>query len=112
MGPPRVAGPPDADALGAGRSRRGRAWLLSYGTLWEGDDFPVAHGIRAASNAETYDAPDRCAEQYNGSAYTETVYGPAGNKMARMSVQAVTKALAPLSGGARARRPPRWPSAG
>jgi RHS repeat-associated protein len=54
------------------------------------------------SNGETYDALDRRVEQYNGSAYTEIVYGPAGNKMALMSGQTVTKVFAPLSAGATA----------
>jgi RHS repeat-associated protein len=53
-------------------------------------------------NAETYDALGRRVEQYNGSAYTEIVYGPGGNKMALISGQTVTKVFAPLSGGATA----------
>jgi RHS repeat-associated protein len=53
-------------------------------------------------NAETYDALDRRVEQYNGSAYTEIVYGPAGNKLALMNGQTATKVFAPLSGGATA----------
>jgi RHS repeat-associated protein len=53
-------------------------------------------------NAETYDALDRRVEQYNGSAYTDIVYGPGGNKMALMNGQTVTKVFAPLSAGATA----------
>jgi hypothetical protein len=53
-------------------------------------------------NAETYDALNRRVEQYNGTAYTEIVYGPAGNKLALMSGQTATKVFAPLSGGATA----------
>ena len=53
-------------------------------------------------NAETYDALNRRVEQYNGSAYTEIVYGPTGNKLALMNGQTVTKVLAPLSAGATA----------
>jgi RHS repeat-associated protein len=54
------------------------------------------------SNGETYDALNRRVEQYNGSAYTEIVYGPAGNKLALMSGQTVTKVFTPLSAGATA----------
>jgi RHS repeat-associated protein len=54
------------------------------------------------SNGETYDALNRRVEKYNGSAYTEIVYGPAGNKLALMSGQTVTKVFTPLSGGATA----------
>jgi RHS repeat-associated protein len=43
-----------------------------------------------------------CVEQYNGTAYTEIVYGPAGNKLALMNGQTATKVFAPLSGGATA----------
>ena len=53
-------------------------------------------------NSETYDALDRRVEQYNGSAYTEIVYGPAGNKFALMYGQTVTKVFTPLPGGATA----------
>jgi RHS repeat-associated protein len=53
-------------------------------------------------NAETYDALNRRVEQYNGTAYTEIVYGPAGNKLALMNGQTATKVFAPLSGGATA----------
>ena len=53
-------------------------------------------------NGDTYDALNRRVEQYNGSAYTEIVYGPAGNKLALMSGQTATKVFAPLSGGATA----------
>jgi hypothetical protein len=48
------------------------------------------------------DALDRRVEEYSGSAYSEIVYGPAGNKMALMSGQTVTKIFTPLSGGATA----------
>jgi RHS repeat-associated protein len=53
-------------------------------------------------NGDTYDALNRRVEQYNGSAYTEIVYGPAGNKLALMNGQAVSKVFAQLSGGATA----------
>jgi RHS repeat-associated protein len=66
------------------------------------DEFAACKRIRAASNAETHDALDRRVEQYNGSAYTEIVYGPAGNKMALMSTQTVSKLFTPLSAGATA----------
>ncbi len=54
------------------------------------------------SSAATYDALDRRVEQYNGSAYTEIVYGPAGNKFALMNGQTVTKVFTQLPGGATA----------
>jgi len=53
-------------------------------------------------NAETYDALDRRVEQFNGSAYTEIVYGPGANKMALMNGQTVSKVFTPLSAGATA----------
>jgi RHS repeat-associated protein len=53
-------------------------------------------------NAETYDALGRRVEQLKSSDYTEIVYGPAGNKLALMSGQTVTKVFAPLPGGAAA----------
>jgi RHS repeat-associated protein len=69
-----------------------------YNYTWDGEgNLATLNG-----NAETYDALDRRVEQYNGSAYTEIVYGPAGNKMALMSGQTVTKVFAPLSAGATA----------
>ncbi len=69
-----------------------------YTYTWDGEgNLATLNG-----NAETYDALDRRVEQYNGSAYTEIVYGPAGNKFALMSGQTVTKAFVPLSGGATA----------
>ena len=69
-----------------------------YNYTWDGEGNLATLG----GNAETYDALDRRVEQYNGSAYTEIVYGPAGNKMALMSGQTVTKVFAPLSAGATA----------
>ncbi|HXM39745.1 MAG TPA: RHS repeat-associated core domain-containing protein [Bryobacteraceae bacterium] len=69
-----------------------------YNYTWDGE----GNLATLNSNAETYDALDRRVEQYNGSAYTEIVYGPGGNKMALMSGQTVTKVFAPLSGGATA----------
>jgi RHS repeat-associated protein len=69
-----------------------------YNYTWDGEGNLATLG----GDAETYDALDRRVEQYNGSAYTEIVYGPGGNKMALMSGQAVTKVFAPLSGGATA----------
>ena len=69
-----------------------------YTYTWDGEgNLATLNG-----NAETYDALDRRVEQYNGSAYTEIVYGPAGNKFALMSGQTATKVFAPLSGGATA----------
>jgi RHS repeat-associated protein len=53
-------------------------------------------------NAETYDALGRRVEQLKSGAYTEIVYGPAGNKLALMSGQTVTKVFTPLPGGAAA----------
>jgi RHS repeat-associated protein len=69
-----------------------------YNYTWDGE----GNLATLSGNAETYDALDRRVEQYNGSAYTEIVYGPAGNKFALMSGQTVTKVFAPLSGGATA----------
>jgi RHS repeat-associated protein len=69
-----------------------------YNYTWDGE----GNLATLNSNAETYDALNRRVEQYNGSAYTEIVYGPAGNKMALMSGQTVTKVFAPLSAGATA----------
>jgi len=69
-----------------------------YNYTWDGEGNMASLG----GNAETYDALDRRVEQYNGSAYTEIVYGPAGNKLALMSGQTVTKVFTPLSGGATA----------
>jgi RHS repeat-associated protein len=69
-----------------------------YNYTWDGE----GNLATLNSNAETYDALNRRVEQYNGSAYTEIVYGPAGNKMALMSGQTVTKVFVPLSGGATA----------
>ncbi len=69
-----------------------------YNYTWDGEGNLATLG----GNAETYDALNRRVEQYNGSAYTEIVYGPAGNKMALMSGQTVTKVFAPLSAGATA----------
>ncbi len=54
------------------------------------------------SNGETHDALNSRVEQYSGSAYTEIVYGPAGNKLALMSGRTVGKVFAPLSAGATA----------
>jgi RHS repeat-associated protein len=54
------------------------------------------------SNPETYDAFDRRVEQSSNGTYTEIVFGPAGNKLALMSGQTVTKVFTPLSGGATA----------
>jgi RHS repeat-associated protein len=69
-----------------------------YNYTWDGE----GNLATLNSNAETYDALDRRVEQYNGSAYTEIVYGPAGNKFALMSGQTVTKVFTPLSAGATA----------
>ena len=69
-----------------------------YNYTWDGE----GNLATLNSNAETYDALNRRVEQYNGSAYTEIVYGPAGNKMALMSGQTVTKVFTPLSAGATA----------
>ena len=69
-----------------------------YNYTWDGEGNLATLG----GNAETYDALNRRVEQYNGSAYTEIVYGPAGNKMALMSGQTVTKVFASLSAGATA----------
>jgi RHS repeat-associated protein len=69
-----------------------------YNYTWDGE----GNLATLNSNGETYDALNRRVEQYNGSAYTEIVYGPAGNKMALMSGQTVTKVFAPLSAGATA----------
>jgi RHS repeat-associated protein len=69
-----------------------------YHYTWDGE----GNLATLSSNAETYDALDRRVEQYNGSAHTEIVYGPGGNKMALMSGQTVTKVFTPLSGGATA----------
>ncbi len=69
-----------------------------YTYTWDGE----GNLATLSGNAETYDALDRRVEQYNGSAYTEIVYGPAGNKFALMSGQTATKVFAPLSGGATA----------
>jgi RHS repeat-associated protein len=69
-----------------------------YNYTWDGEGRLATLG----GNAETYDALNRRVEQYNGSAYTEIVYGPAGNKMALMNGQTVTKVFAPLSAGATA----------
>jgi RHS repeat-associated protein len=69
-----------------------------YNYTWDGE----GNLATLNSNAETYDALDRRVEQYSGSAYTEIVYGPRGNKMALMSGQTVTKVFTPLSAGATA----------
>ena len=73
-------------------------WDGFYNYTWDGE----GNLATLNSNAETYDALDRRVEQYNGSAYTEIVYGPAGNKFALMNGQTVTKLFAPLSAGATA----------
>jgi RHS repeat-associated protein len=65
---------------------------------WDGEGNMATLG----GNAETYDALGRRVEQYNGTAYTEIVYGPGGNKLALMNGQTVTKVFAPLPGGATA----------
>lgn len=49
----------------------------------------------------TYDALDRVVEQYNGSAYTETLYSPLG-KTALMNGLTLVKAFVNLPGGATA----------
>jgi RHS repeat-associated protein len=69
-----------------------------YNYAWDGE----GNLATLNSNAETYDALNRRVEQYNGSAYTEIVYGPGGNKFALMNGQAATKVFAPLSAGATA----------
>jgi YD repeat-containing protein len=65
---------------------------------WDGEGNLATFG----GNTETYDALDRRVEQSSGGMYTEIVYGPAGNKLALMSGQTVTKVFAPLSAGATA----------
>src|SRR5580700_3731350 len=65
---------------------------------WDGE----ANLATLNGNPETYDALDRRVEQYNGSAYTEIVYGPLGNKMALMNGTTVSKVFTPLSAGATA----------
>jgi RHS repeat-associated protein len=55
------------------------------------------------STSLTYDALGRVVEQYNRlSGYTQTVYGPSGQKLALMEGQTLQKAFVPLPGGATA----------
>jgi hypothetical protein len=76
-------------------------WDNYHHYTWDGEGNPATLAT-LDGNGDTYDALNRRVEQYNGSAYTEIVYGPAGNKLALMSGQTVTKVFAPLSGGATA----------
>ena len=46
-----------------------------------------------------FDALGRMAEQYNGSAYTQVLYSPAGSKLALMNGQTLKKAFVSLPGG-------------
>jgi RHS repeat-associated protein len=50
----------------------------------------------------TYDAQGRMVENYNGSVYTEFVYGPTGTKLAKCTGQTLIKAFVALPGGAKA----------
>jgi RHS repeat-associated protein len=50
----------------------------------------------------TYDAMGRQVEQGSGGNYTQTVYGPGGQKLALMNGQTLQKAFVPLPGGATA----------
>ena len=65
---------------------------------WDADSNPITIGPVSL----TYDAFDRMVEQSVGGTYSEIVYSPAGVKLALMHGTTLTKAFAPLPGGATA----------
>ena len=70
----------------------------------QGGDCGDAEGrsVTIDSTSLTYDALTRMVEQYNGSTYTEILYGPSGGKLALMNGQALAKAFIALPAGATA----------
>jgi RHS repeat-associated protein len=62
---------------------------------WDSDGRPVTIDTIAL----TYDALDRMVEQNNGSAFTQIVYDPLGEKFGLMNGQTLKKAFAPLPDG-------------
>ena len=62
---------------------------------WDAENRPVTMG----SVGLTYDALGRVVERGVASTYTETVYSPAGAKLALMNGTTLTKAFVPLTGG-------------
>ncbi len=66
---------------------------------WDANGRPVTVANSTASVSVTYDALGRMVEQDKSGTYTEIVYAPAGNKLAFMSGQSLSKAYVPLPAG-------------
>lgn len=66
---------------------------------WDANGRPVTVANSSGSVSVTYDALGRMIEQDKGGSYYEMVYAPAGNKLAFMTGQTLSKAYVPLPAG-------------